>query len=68
MTENIKDKKINSSAPNAFTKGNTCLINLINIYGEMTGLIEEARAVNIVCLDFSKTFDTVSHKISETNC
>ena len=29
----------------------------------MTGLVDKGRAVDIVDLDFSKAFDTVSHKI-----
>lgn len=29
----------------------------------MTGLVEKGRVVNIVCLDFRKAFDTISHKI-----
>ncbi|KAK4827715.1 hypothetical protein QYF61_021015 [Mycteria americana] len=42
---------------------NPCLTNLITFYNEMTALEVEGRAVNVVCLDFSKTFDTVSHNI-----
>jgi len=29
----------------------------------MTGLVDERRAVDVVYLDFSKAFDTVSHNI-----
>jgi len=29
----------------------------------MTGWVDEGRAVDVVCLDFSKAFDTVSHNI-----
>jgi len=38
----------------------TCLINY---YNERTGLLDEGRAVDIVYLDFSEAFDSVSHKI-----
>ena len=37
--------------------------NLITFYDAMPGLGDEGKAVDIVCLDFSKAFDTVSHKI-----
>lgn len=37
------------------------MINLTN-YHEVTGLVDEGRAVAIVHLDFSKAFHTVSHK------
>jgi len=39
------------------------LTNLINFCDEMTGLVDEARAVDIVCLDFSKAVDAVYCKI-----
>jgi len=32
-------------------------------YDGMTGWVDERRAVDVVYLDFSKTFDTVSHNI-----
>lgn len=31
--------------------------NAITSYGEMTSLVDEGKAVDIVCLDTSKTFD-----------
>ncbi|KAK4806176.1 hypothetical protein QYF61_001099 [Mycteria americana] len=46
-----------------FTKGKSCLTNMITFYDEMTGLVDEGRAVDIVYLDFRKAFDTVSPKI-----
>ena len=32
-------------------------------YNDMTGCVDEGRAVDVVYLDFSKAFDTVSHDI-----
>lgn len=44
-------------------KGKLCLANPITIFSETTGLVDEARAVDMVCFDFSKAFDTISHDI-----
>ena len=43
-----------------FTKGRSCLSNLISFYACVTRLVDEGRAVDVVYLDFSKAFDTVS--------
>jgi len=44
-------------------KDKSCLTNLISFYERVICLVDEGKAVGIACLDFSKTFDTVSHII-----
>ena len=39
------------------------LDQLINFYDEVTNLVYERTAADIVYLDFRKAFDTVAHKI-----
>ncbi|KAK4831046.1 LOW QUALITY PROTEIN: hypothetical protein QYF61_014978 [Mycteria americana] len=46
-----------------FRKGRSCLTNLISFYDKVTRLMDEGKAVDVVYLDFSKAFDTVSHGI-----
>ncbi|KAJ7397328.1 RNA-directed DNA polymerase from mobile element jockey-like protein [Pitangus sulphuratus] len=46
-----------------FTKQRSCLTNLISFYGKVTHLIDEGKAVDVVCLDFNKAFHTLSHSI-----
>ena len=36
---------------------------MIASYSKITGLVDETRAVDVVYLDFGKTFSTVSHNI-----
>ncbi|KAK4822565.1 hypothetical protein QYF61_016134 [Mycteria americana] len=46
-----------------FRKGRSCLTNLIFFYNKVTCLVDEGKAVDVVYLDFSKAFDTISHSI-----
>lgn len=40
-----------------FTKEKSCLNKLMDFYNEMIGSVSEERTVDIVYLDFRKTFD-----------
>jgi len=44
-------------------KEKSYLTDLVPFCDVMTGWVDEGRAVNIACLDFSKAFDTVSQNI-----
>jgi len=57
------EEKIIRSNQHGFTKGQSCLTNLIAFYHGMTSWVDEGRAVDVVYLDFSKAFDTASHNI-----
>lgn len=57
----MKDKMVIGSSQCGFMKGNSRLTNLIAFYDEVTGLVDERRAVAVVYLDFSRIFDTISH-------
>ena len=47
----------------ATTKGKSCFTSLVAFYDVMTGQVVEGRAVDVVYLDFSKAFVTVSKNI-----
>ncbi|KAK4815364.1 LOW QUALITY PROTEIN: hypothetical protein QYF61_001352 [Mycteria americana] len=51
-----------SPSQHGFMKGRSCLTNLIS-YDNVSCLVHEGKAVDVVYLDFSKAFDTVSHSI-----
>jgi len=41
----------------------SCLTNRISFYDQVTCLVDEGKAVDVICLDFNKGFDTVAHRI-----
>ncbi|PKU33043.1 rna-directed dna polymerase from mobile element jockey-like [Limosa lapponica baueri] len=63
ITQHIQDNQVIRPSQHAFMKGRSCLTNLISFYDKVTYLVDEGKAVDVVYLDFSKAFDTVSHSI-----
>ncbi|KAJ7425228.1 rna-directed dna polymerase from mobile element jockey-like [Pitangus sulphuratus] len=45
-------------------KNRFCLTDLISLYDKVTHLVDEKKTVDVVYLDISKAFGTVSHSIS----
>ena len=46
-----------------FMKGRSYLTNLISFFDQVTCLVDEGKAVNIVYLELSKAFGAISHSI-----
>ena len=63
ITQHIQDNQVIRPSQHGFMKGRSCLTNLISFYDKVTHLVDEGKAVDVVCLDFSKAFDTISHSI-----
>ncbi|KAK4816495.1 hypothetical protein QYF61_017456 [Mycteria americana] len=63
ITQHVEDNQGIKPSQHGFRKGRSCLTNLISFYDKVTRLTDEGKAVDVVCLDFSKAFDTVSHSI-----
>ncbi|KAF1522501.1 putative RNA-directed DNA polymerase from transposon X-element, partial [Eudyptula albosignata] len=62
-TRHERDNQGISPSQHGFTRGRSCLTNLISFYDQVTRLVDEGKAVDVVYLDFSKAFDTISHSI-----
>ncbi|CAM4635006.1 unnamed protein product [Caretta caretta] len=63
ILKHLEERKVIRNNQHGFTKGKSCLINLIAFYDEITGSVDMGKAVDVIYLDFSKAFDTVSHSI-----
>jgi ribonuclease P/MRP protein subunit RPP40 len=45
-----------------FTKGRSCLTNLLTFFEDVTDYVDQGNAVDVIYLDFQKAFDKVPHK------
>ncbi|GAB0208068.1 mitochondrial enolase superfamily member 1 [Grus japonensis] len=63
LTRQVQDNQGIRPSQHGFMKGRSCLTNLISFYDKVTRLVDEGKAVDVIYLDFSKAFDTVSHSI-----
>ncbi|GAB0176132.1 transmembrane protein 168 [Grus japonensis] len=63
IIQHIQDNQVIRPSQHGFMKGGSCFVNPISFYDNMTRLVDEGKAVDVVYLDFSKAFDTVSHSI-----
>ncbi|CAM4670474.1 unnamed protein product [Caretta caretta] len=63
ILKHLEERKVIRISQHGFTKGKSCLTNLVAFYDEITGSVDEGKAVDVLFLDFSKAFDTVSHSI-----
>ncbi|XP_075345906.1 uncharacterized protein LOC142403538 [Mycteria americana] len=63
ITRHVENNQGIKPSQHGFRKGRSCLTNLISFYDKVTRLVDEGKAVDVVYLDFSKAFDTISHGI-----
>uniref|UniRef100_A0A493T6L3 Reverse transcriptase domain-containing protein n=1 Tax=Anas platyrhynchos platyrhynchos TaxID=8840 RepID=A0A493T6L3_ANAPP len=63
ITQHLQGKQAIRPSQHGFMKGRSRLMNLISFYDKVTRWVDEGRAVDVVYLDFSKAFDTISHSI-----
>ncbi|GAB0203973.1 mitochondrial enolase superfamily member 1 [Grus japonensis] len=63
ITWHVQDNQGIRPSQHGFMKGRSCLTNLISFYDKVTCLVGGGKAVDVVYLDFTKAFDTISHSI-----
>jgi len=59
----VKDNQRIRPSQHGFVKGRSFLTNLICFYDQVTHLVDEGKAVDVIYLKFSKAFDTVPRSI-----
>ncbi|CAM4583755.1 unnamed protein product [Lepidochelys olivacea] len=60
ILKHLEERKVIRYSQHGFTKGKSCLTNLIAFCDEITGSVDEGKALDVL---FLEAFDTVSHSI-----
>ncbi|KAJ7425499.1 RNA-directed DNA polymerase from mobile element jockey-like protein [Willisornis vidua] len=63
ITQHLQDRQGLRRSQNGFRKGRSCLTSLIFFYDQVTHLVDEEKAVDVLYLDLSRAFCIVSYSI-----
>ncbi|GAB0203202.1 hypothetical protein GRJ2_002785800 [Grus japonensis] len=63
IEKHLKDNAVIGHSQHGFMRGRACLTNLVSFYDKVTHLVDQGKPADVIFLDFSKAFDTVSHRL-----
>ena len=62
ILEHVEEQAALSGNQHGFTKGKSCLTNLLETLEEVTASLDQGLSVDVIFLDYAKAFDSVPHK------
>ncbi|KAF2348737.1 Reverse transcriptase domain [Trinorchestia longiramus] len=62
ITEYLNDQNLITDTQHRFREKRICLTNILDFFGEVNRIYDCTKAVDLVYLDFQKTFDKVPHE------
>jgi len=62
VVELLNEYKVIKGSQHGFTRGRSCLTNLLEFFEEVYERIDEGNPVDVIYIDFAKAFDKVPHK------
>ena len=63
MVRHMGNREVIQENQHGFTKGRSCITNLVTFYDGVAALMDKAKASDVIYLEVSKVFDMVPHNI-----